>query len=159
MISGFLSAPPGGRFGSVATEGPNEDLDDDSGRLPARSDGRTGGEGDPIALSESYDDGQNWVNLRPIADFGVWPSAAKLDNGVVAVVTGRPGNWIQFSADEGQSWVGWHEFDNATSCNGSHYNDIVQVDSDTFLVVYHRQVGVLGCEVEMAGTFFTVIRK
>ena len=77
----------------------------------------------------------------------------------LGAVTGRPGNWIQFSADDGQSWVGWHEFDNAVSCNCSHYDDIIQIDPDTFLIVYNQLGGSPGCLVEMAGTFFTVIRK
>jgi len=82
-----------------------------------------GGKGFPLALAESTDNGLSWKNLRSIAARGVWPTGVLLENGVVGVFTGRPGNWIQFSANYGQDWVGWYEFDSTSpSCDCTHYN-------------------------------------
>ena len=132
----------------------------DSGKLLCFM--RTGGgsTGYPMAISESYDDGQTWVNTRSISDWGVWPNGAQCENGVIAVFTGRPGNWIEFSANEGQSWEGWYEVDSDPStCDCTHYNDIAWIYGNTFLAVYNRTTELGGCNVELVGTFFTVNHK
>ena len=123
---------------------------------------RTGGgaSGSPLALAESADNGLTWSNLRRIADRGVWPTAVLLENGVVAVFTGRPGNWIQFSANDGQDWVGWNEFDaSSTGCDCSHYNGMIQLGPNRLLAVYCRPTAKAGCNVELVGTYFKVRRK
>ena len=71
-----------------------------------RSGGRYDGRYSPLYLSRSADDGRTWSVADPIADRGVWPNACRLDNGVLAVIYGRPGDWLAFSLDDGHSWIG-----------------------------------------------------
>ena len=58
----------------------------------------------PLYLSVSRDDGKSWEPPRPIADRGVWPSACRMENGVLVVTYGRPDNWLAFSLDNGETW-------------------------------------------------------
>jgi len=68
--------------------------------------GGSSGQHAPLYLSVSRDDGRSWEPPRPIADRGVWPSACRMANGVLAVTYGRPDNWLAFSLDNGATWGG-----------------------------------------------------
>jgi hypothetical protein len=115
---------------------------------------RTGGAGGqyrPLYLSQSNDDGKTWSHADPIADRGVCPNSCLLANGVIAVVYGRPDNWMMFSLDQGQTWTGnfffWRYRDGATT----DYIAVEEVEPDVLLVAYDRQTadaqGTLAWEV------------
>lgn len=55
-------------------------------------------------LARSSDNGLTWSQPEPVASSSVTPHLVKLDNGVVALVYGRPGVHVQFSADGCRSW-------------------------------------------------------
>ena len=114
----------------------------------------------PMYLACSDDAGLSWSTPIPIADRGVWPNACELENGVIAVTYGRPGNWLTFSTDGGASWQGHLCF----SCDpGSHYNNIAVVGKEEFLVTYYREVftwpGQKPVSTEIIGTRFAVRRR
>jgi len=120
---------------------------------------RTGGskgQYTPLYLSVSRDDGKSWETPRPIADRGVWPSACRMANGVLVVTYGRPDNWLAFSLDNGETWVGHTRF---ASGNSSNYNSIEEVSPGRLLVVYDKRYlqsdGNMGSAT--FGTFVTVM--
>ena len=55
-------------------------------------------------LACSDDDGRSWSTPRVIAPTSVTPHLVALDNGVIALVYGRPGVHLLFSIDEGHTW-------------------------------------------------------
>jgi len=122
---------------------------------------RTGGSGGkytPLYLNRSKDDGRTWSKPFPIADRGVWPNTCRMENGVIVCTYGRPGNWLTFSLDEGNTWMGHFCFHEGPTTS---YNSVEEVEKDTLLVVYDRQAlddnGSMSWEV--AGTYVTVKRK
>ena len=113
--------------------------------------------GDPeasnyLAVARSSDDGHTWTPPRRLAAFSVTPHLRRLENGLVAVVYGRPGVHVRASADSGQTWsealslVGPSEtellkmspeerwaFSGKISCSNT---DVVITAPDRFLVAY-----------------------
>ena len=121
--------------------------------------GRYDGRYSPLYLSRSADDGRTWSVADPIADRGVWPNACRLDNGVLAVIYGRPGDWLAFSLDDGHSWIGHfclHLGPQPWDCGS--YDWIEAVASDTFLAAYGRTDPNNPRMSEVSGTFITVTR-
>ncbi|MDA2928237.1 hypothetical protein MYX78_13590, partial [Acidobacteria bacterium AH-259-G07] len=57
-----------------------------------------------LAAARSSDDGYTWTNPTSIGAFSVTPHLLALDNGMVAVLYGRPGLHIRASTDSGQTW-------------------------------------------------------
>jgi hypothetical protein len=57
-----------------------------------------------LAASRSTDNGCTWSRPQPIAPFSVTPILLALDNGVAAVVYGRPGVYVRVSGDSGRTW-------------------------------------------------------
>lgn len=57
-----------------------------------------------LHVARSSDAGRNWDTPQPLAPVSVTPHATKLENGVLAVIYGRPGVHFALSADEGVSW-------------------------------------------------------
>lgn len=100
---------------------------------------RTAGESpaqiSPLFESYSSDQGKTWTAPKAISDRGVFPNACLMDNGVLALTYGRPGDWLQFSLDEGETWIGRLEFFDGPS---SGYNSLTELAPDRLLVVYNR---------------------
>jgi hypothetical protein len=102
---------------------------------------RTGGDcdnpRDPIHLSVSRDDGMSWSRPIPITEFGVYPNAVLMENGVIALCYGRPGNWLVFSLDYGKTWVNTIKVNDAPeSVDAGHYNGLVEVEPGKLLYGY-----------------------
>ncbi len=57
-----------------------------------------------LAASRSTDGGVSWSRPAPLAPFSVTPHLLTLENGMVAVVYGRPGVHVKASADAGRTW-------------------------------------------------------
>ena len=117
--------------------------------------GGSGGQYTPLYLSVSEDDGRTWGAPTPIADRGVWPNACRMDSGVLVVTYGRPDNWLAFSLDDGETWVGHTCFYRGPTTS---YNSIEEVAPGKLLVVYDRQA--LDADGNLArgvvGTFVSV---
>jgi photosystem II stability/assembly factor-like uncharacterized protein len=120
-----------------------------------RANGQPGNTG-PSYLSRSTDEGQTWSKPSPILDRGVWPNLLAMSNGFVVCTTGRDGNWLIFSKDNGHSWQnGFCFYEGGAYPATSSYNSIFQVTPNTFLVIYDR-MPASGQGHEIVGTFFTI---
>ena len=65
----------------------------------------TGGTHEPMFIARSTDWGKTWTALEIITPFGVMPKLVQLDNGVIALVYGRPGVQLLFCTDgKGEVW-------------------------------------------------------
>ena len=123
---------------------------------------RTGSKvGNSIYMSRSKDNGLTWSHADLITDRGVYPTACLMKNGVIAVVYGRPGDWIVFSADGGQTWINEMCLNPqgpvANDCGG--YDWVEEVGPDTLLAVYSRTSPKDSLISEMVGTYISVKRK
>jgi hypothetical protein len=114
----------------------------------------------PLYMSRSKDDGKTWSHAEPIADLGVYPKVCLMANGVIAVVYGRPGDWLMFSLDQGETWVGhfcFHKGPQPYDCGS--YDCIEEVAPDTLLVTYGRTDPNNYMQSEILGTYITVKPK
>ncbi len=130
-----------------------------SGRLLCFMRTVAGGGIRPLYMSMSENGGQTWSTADPVADRGVSPQACRMDNGIIVANYGRPGNWLMFSVDEGQTWFGNFQFymgpkgyDSWNQCM------LEEVAPDKLLIVYGRTDPDNRKRGEIAGTFFTVRR-
>ncbi|MCX6992098.1 MAG: sialidase family protein [Kiritimatiellaeota bacterium] len=65
----------------------------------------SGGTHEPMFIARSTDWGKTWTSPEILTPFGVVPRMAHLDNGVIALVYGRPGVQLLFCTDgKGVTW-------------------------------------------------------
>ena len=119
----------------------------------------------PMTMSTSRDGGRTWSHADDVADRGVSPCVIQMRSGVIAVVYGRPHNWLMFSVDGGQNWVGHFQFyKGPKSWDAWNYCMLEEVAPDMLLVTYCRtdptaKPGTTEARRgELVGTFFTVKR-
>ncbi len=119
----------------------------------------------PMYVSVSRDGGQSWSNANPVTDRGVSPCVIQMQNGVIVVVYGRPGNWLMFSTDQGQTWTGHFQFYmGPKSWDAWNQCALEEVAPDTLLVTYRRTdpAATPGTKAasygDLLGTMFTVKR-
>jgi len=105
----------------------------------------------PLYCSISSDKGLSWSPPKQIADRGVCPNLVTMSYGIIVCTFSRPGNWLIFSDDNGQTWKGAFQFGTTGT-----YNYIEEVAPDV-IQVYH-EVGE-GDSRELRGTFFTVKKR
>tara|TARA_B100000315_G_scaffold207617_1_gene202439 strand:- start:1581 stop:2771 length:1191 start_codon:yes stop_codon:yes gene_type:complete len=105
----------------------------------------------PLYCSISRDQGKTWSLPKQIADRGVNPNLVVMSNGIIVCTYSRPGNWLIFSDDNGQTWKGAFQFGNTGA-----YNYIEEV-GDNLIQVYH-EVGESGSR-DLWATFFTVMPR
>ncbi|MBA7643208.1 hypothetical protein ES703_50927 [subsurface metagenome] len=127
---------------------------------------RSGGRGARIArcgslyMSRSKDNGQTWSHADPIADRGVYPTACLMENGIIAVIYGRPGDWLTFSLDQGKTWIGHFCFNQGPVAHDcGNYDWIEEVAPDTLLAIYSQTDPNDCMKSEIMGTYFTVKPK
>jgi len=98
----------------------------------------------PMYASRSSDEGKTWTTPVQVADRGVCPYLVTLDNGIIVCSYARPGNWLIFSDDNGQTWKGEFMINTRDS-----YCKVLAVAPDKILTIYHA-------DGKIKGTFFTV---
>jgi hypothetical protein len=112
----------------------------------------------PLYISRSSDEGKTWTPPVPIADRGVCPYLATLQNGVIVCAYARPGSWLIFSTDHGETWEGAFQFGSSDS-----YCNVVETEPNKILVLYRAdaasRVDDKSVDAKIAGTFLTVTRK
>ena len=124
-----------------------------------RTGGRYDGRYTSLYLSRSIDEGRSWSVADPIADRGVWPNACATSSGVLAVIYGRPGDWLAFSLDQGHTWIGHfclHQGPQPWDCGS--YDWVTEVAPDTLLAVYGQTDPNDPRKSAILGTFITVKR-
>ena len=74
---------------------------------------RTGGNPTPEGTTERYTDlvssisrdgGSSWGAPKTVYKYGVFPRLIKMTNGIIVCSSGRPGVFLLFSADDGETW-------------------------------------------------------
>jgi len=117
-----------------------------------RSGGRNGGSVNlfptPLYCSRSIDNGKSWSPPEQIADRGVCPNAVTLNNGIIVCTYSRPGNWLIFSDDNGNTWKGAFQFGDT-----GDYNFLTEVKKNV-IQVYHEVKE--GKNKIVYGTFFKI---
>jgi hypothetical protein len=114
----------------------------------------------PIYMCISKDGGKNWSVADPVTSHGVWPDAVQLENGIIAVSYGRPGNWLMFNDNESESWGPVIPFYNdlyPPDCG--NYISMAEVAPNVILVVYSRTNPNDQWQSEFVGTYFHVKRE
>ena len=113
----------------------------------------------PVYLATSFNGGAHWGIPDPVSPFGVWPDAARMESGILAVSYGRPGNWLMFSQDDGATWGPIIPFfHDLYPPDCSNYASIAEVAPNVLLVVYARTNPNDHWRSELAGTYFQVLR-
>lgn len=59
----------------------------------------------PVMFSRSTDGGKEWAKPWRVGVNGCYPDVALLSDGQLAISTGRPGAYVIFSSDGGQTWT------------------------------------------------------
>lgn len=93
----------------------------------------------PMYLSTSLNKGVSWSKPKVITGAGVLPRLLELDNGIVALASGRPGVQLRFMLNDNTDdwsvpfemlpWINNEVF----SCG---YTQLLKVDANSFLIVY-----------------------
>jgi hypothetical protein len=99
----------------------------------------------PMYISWSTDQGTAWSKAVTFAPSGVLPRLLQLENGVLALVSGRQGVQVRFSVDgKGEKWTDpfemlpfasatWASVEDMVSCG---YPGIMATGPDSFLLIY-----------------------
>ena len=107
----------------------------------------------PMYLLHSQDRGHTWSEPEKLFRFGVQPVLQQMDNGVLVLSFGRPGNWVSFSLDGGYSWTeprailekGETDYAKLVSNTITYryggdtsggYTSLLEVGKDSFLIAY-----------------------
>lgn len=94
----------------------------------------------PMYASRSSDLGKTWCKPEVIAPFGVLPRLLKLENGVIALSSGRPGVQLRLTTD-GKVWSEAlemlpHETEKEKSQISCGYTSLLASGPDRFLIIY-----------------------
>lgn len=110
-----------------------------------------------LEVVRSGDDGRTWSAPATVVPRGVYPDAAAMRNGVIALSYGRPGNNAIFSIDGGDTWIGdLRVADTIRAPDCGFYNSLVEVAPDTLLLVYSTGERVNEPTAIVLGTFLHV---
>lgn len=96
--------------------------------------------GGPLYRSVSIDAGLSWSTPVLIAPHGVSPQAVTMSSGVLAVIYGRPDNYVRFSLDGGRTFLPEFCFNQVgvVPYDGGSYDSVIIVPGspDTLLLTY-----------------------
>ena len=98
----------------------------------------------PMYKTFSYDKGETWTTPKPFTPNGVKPHLFLLDNGILVLVSGRPGIQIRFDFEgSGKTWSDPIDMISFINKDGSYNRDVscgyasILVDGrDSFYIVY-----------------------
>lgn len=99
----------------------------------------------PMYKTFSFDGGKNWSRPEPFTQNGVMPNLLKLENGMIALTSGRPGIQLRICVNgDGLTWTEPIEFIQFMGEDGIHdiwedtcgYTNLLEKDSSSFYVVY-----------------------
>jgi len=93
----------------------------------------------PMYSSWSKDMGKTWTKPKVIAPSGVLPKLLKLENGILALSSGRPGVQVRFSED-GEKWTEPLDFVPVTEADPHKdtcgYTSLLATGPDRFIIAY-----------------------
>jgi hypothetical protein len=98
----------------------------------------------PLVASRSADSGLTWSAPEPITSHGVAPMLLRMQSGLVVCLSGRPGFFLLFSADEGRTWSPPHwlsESPGPWHQSASGYGQLIELEPGVLGVAYDDYVG------------------
>ena len=98
----------------------------------------------PLYKSFSFNRGKTWTTPKPFTPNGVMPKLMHLQNGVMVLISGRPGIQIRFSFDGlGQKWSTPIDMISFMNNDGSYNRDVscgyasfIEATDNSFYIVY-----------------------
>lgn len=87
-----------------------------------------------MLLARSSDGGKTWEH-SDLGVKGVWPQLLRLENGLIVLGYGRPGNHLLFSEDDGRTWKKRVQL-NRNNENTTGYLDMAEVAPNRLMVIY-----------------------
>lgn len=94
----------------------------------------------PMYFSRSVDMGLTWSKPKPFTRNGVMPRLLQLENGVIVLVSGRPGVQLRLCTDgKGEKWTDPFEmlpYENETEAVSCGYTELLVTGEDSFLMIY-----------------------
>lgn len=91
----------------------------------------------PVKVAHSKDEGKTWSEPVEVHPTGVMPVATLLDNGIIVAFTGRGGNRVAASRDNGLTWHCQHNIMfTGQAPNFSGHNAVVPVGGGRALLLY-----------------------
>ena len=98
----------------------------------------------PLVSCRSSDGGLTWSPPEPIAPFGVAPVLLRMRSGLLVCLSGRPGFFMLFSADEGNTWSApsWISKSNGPyGSSSSGYGQMIELEPGVLGVAYDEYIG------------------
>jgi|GEM_PF-770820 len=98
----------------------------------------------PLAASHSTDGGLTWTPPAYIAPYGVNPILLQMSNGLTVCLSGRPGFFLIFSSDQGQTWSPPHWLTQShgewAKCS-SGYGRLIELEPGVLGIAYDEYIG------------------
>lgn len=88
----------------------------------------------PLLMAYSDSEGTNWTTFLSSRK-GVQPCLLRLQNGVIALSSGRPGTYITFSLDDGRTWVE-SKYVVPPETPTTSYTDMIEIEPNKILLFY-----------------------
>jgi len=98
----------------------------------------------PLMAARSSDGGLSWTPPTPISAYGVCPVLLQMQSGLVVCLSGRPGFFLLFSDDEGQTWSPPHwvgESHGPFAKSSSGYGQLLELEPGVLGVAYDEYAG------------------
>lgn len=87
----------------------------------------------PVMVSRSNDGGRTWLKPWHTGVNGAYPGLALLSDGLLALSAGRPGAYLLFSADRGDTW---HDLTLVDGSDHSGYTTLIETAPGELLVAF-----------------------
>jgi hypothetical protein len=87
----------------------------------------------PVMVSRSGDGGRSWKKPWRTGVNGAYPDVALLSDGMLALSTGRPGAYVLFSSDNGDTW---HDLTLVDAADHSGYTALIETRPGELLVAF-----------------------
>lgn len=97
----------------------------------------------PVMVTRSSDGGQTWMRPWRVGVNGAYPVVTVLSDGCLAMSSGRPGAYVIFSSDKGDTW---HDLTLVDSGNHVGYTALIETAPGELLVAFGE--GYLRTDIE-----------